>query len=122
MTELSYRVSKETSDARCAEITRKLRAAYAAYASATPFPNSRHTPPLLIEALKSANPFTEHGKVRGVLWIPDGRPVDPWWQDAIRAVMHALREEFPGRGVVVLLDSQGSALKLKPAGADSAAA
>lgn len=115
MTELSYRVPKETPERETAERNRRLKATYDAYAAANPYPGSRHSPPLYIEAFPSERPYTEHGKVRGVAWLPEGKTTDSWWLGAISAVMQTLLEEFPDRGVSIRYDDQGSALKLLPA-------
>lgn len=121
MTELSYRVPRGMHETEILARERRLRAAYDAYAASTPFPGSRHTPPLYIEAFPSAHPYTEHGKIRGVVWLPEGKTLDPWWHGAVQAVMRALLDEFPERGVVFYTDREGSALKLQPVAGTAAA-
>ncbi len=113
MLDLSFRVTKDTTRARQEEIIRRMRVAYETYAVTNPYRESPRFPPIMIEAFPSDRPYTEHGTIRGALWLGE-KVLDRWTQNAVKAVMRALLEEFPDRGVSFLYDNDGSALKLQP--------
>lgn len=121
MAEFSFRVPKGMPEKNAQEIAVRVKAAYATYADTYPYPGSRHKPPLLVEAFPSDAPYTEHGKVKSVLWVPGMDHLNEWWLSAAHTLLQALGNEFPEQGVVVRHDGQGSALKLQPKRNSSAA-
>lgn len=112
MSSFSCRVSRGTAEIRKEEIRRQLSQAYATYANANPL-RASHSPPLCIDVLESDEPYTSHGKIRAVFWGPDGG-LSRWWQDALHALMDELQNLFPERGIAVIHDGEGSALKRQP--------
>ena len=113
--EISFRIPQGTSEEEEREVQTHIKQAYKTYAASIPHPRSRfHTPPLCLDLFRSEHPFTEHGKLRGLLWLPEGKALDEWTQGAADAVMRAFREKFPEHGLAVRFSEEGNTLKLRP--------